>query len=151
MGTAGHRKMQYQYQHVKGRALVHLGAQRHGADDIQTGERNNLIIWSGCLLPACLACILTCSNFSSQTPMHSNLQLIGKWICHWQSMLTADDLLHAVSDLPLHADHNDIFRSSPEYRRRLFEKEDGPPDAQCLSYTHDRDYGAFKYGTPILV
>ena len=27
---------------------------------------------------------------------------------------------------------------------RLYEKEAGPPDVQCLSYTHDRDYGAFK-------
>mmetsp|Transcript_24608 Transcript_24608/g.68488 ORF Transcript_24608/g.68488 Transcript_24608/m.68488 type:complete len:370 (-) Transcript_24608:460-1569(-) len=86
MGTPHHRHVSHQYQHVVGRALMHLGAQRHGADDIQTGERNNLIIWN----------------------------------------------------------HNDIFRSSPEYLRRLYEKEAGPPDEQCLSYTHDRDYGAFK-------
>jgi len=86
MGTATHRKMTYQYQHVLGRCLVHLGSQRHGADDIATGERNNLIIWN----------------------------------------------------------HNDVFRASPAYLRRLYEKEDGPPDVQCLSYTHDRDYGAFK-------
>jgi hypothetical protein len=29
--------------HVRGRALIHLGAQRHGADDISGGERNNLV------------------------------------------------------------------------------------------------------------
>lgn len=55
MGAPNHRKLQYQYQHLAGRALVHLGAQRHGADDIQTGERNNLIIWSRCLIQAALS------------------------------------------------------------------------------------------------
>ena len=25
-----------------------------------------------------------------------------------------------------------------------YEKEQGPPDLQCLSYTHDRDYGEYK-------
>jgi len=86
MGSATHRQMVYQYQHVLGRCLVHLGAQRHGADDIATGERNNLIIWN----------------------------------------------------------HNFAFRESPAYLRRLYEPEGGPPDQMCLSYTHDRDYGAYK-------
>eukprot|EP00191_Tetraselmis_sp_GSL018_P013208 CAMPEP_0177578138 /NCGR_PEP_ID=MMETSP0419_2-20121207/175_1 /TAXON_ID=582737 /ORGANISM="Tetraselmis sp., Strain GSL018" /LENGTH=336 /DNA_ID=CAMNT_0019066535 /DNA_START=114 /DNA_END=1125 /DNA_ORIENTATION=+ len=86
MGTPAHRKATHKYQHVVGRALVHLGAQRHGADDIESGERNNLIIWN----------------------------------------------------------HNHTFRESPAYRRRLYQKEDGPPDLVCLSYTHDRDYGAYK-------
>jgi hypothetical protein len=26
--------------------VVHLGAQRHGADDITSGERLNLIVWN---------------------------------------------------------------------------------------------------------
>lgn len=34
------------YTHSPGRALVHLGRQRHGADDIASGERINLIVWS---------------------------------------------------------------------------------------------------------
>ena len=29
-----------------GRALLHLGSRRHGADDIASGERNNLIVWN---------------------------------------------------------------------------------------------------------
>ena len=32
--------------HRKGRAVFHLGHQRHGADDIETGERFNLIMWN---------------------------------------------------------------------------------------------------------
>ena len=41
-----HRKFFATYEHVVGRCLVHLGSRRHGADDIRTGERNNLIIWN---------------------------------------------------------------------------------------------------------
>eukprot|EP00966_Prymnesium_polylepis_P090364 2092814-Prymnesium_polylepis.1 len=33
------RRFQYRHTHVKGRAIMHLGHQRHGADDIETGER----------------------------------------------------------------------------------------------------------------
>ena len=36
----------YTYSHGIGRALIHLGRQRHGADDITSGERMNLICWS---------------------------------------------------------------------------------------------------------
>ena len=36
----------FQYEHVKGRAVVHLGSKRHGADDISSGTRRNLIIWN---------------------------------------------------------------------------------------------------------
>ncbi|CAE7777414.1 ICU11, partial [Symbiodinium pilosum] len=43
---ANHRKMQYTYSHEKGRAVIHLGRQRHGADDIESGERINFILWS---------------------------------------------------------------------------------------------------------
>ncbi len=28
--------------------------------------------------------------------------------------------------------------------KTVFQKESGPPDQRCLSYTHDRDYGAFN-------
>jgi len=48
-----------------------------------------------------------------------------------------------------------IWNQNYEYRRsnrwtrfhqqgRQYEKETGPPDRVCLSYTHDRDYGAYK-------
>lgn len=44
-GAENHRKQQYLYRHRKGRCVVHLGRQRHGADDIESGQRRNLIIW----------------------------------------------------------------------------------------------------------
>eukprot|EP00040_Diaphanoeca_grandis_P025988 m.144777 g.144777 ORF g.144777 m.144777 type:complete len:464 (-) comp30395_c0_seq2:25-1416(-) len=42
--------------------------------------------------------------------------------------------------------HNDYFRASPKFdaHQSNYEKESGPPDAVCVSYTHDRDYGNFK-------
>ena len=45
-GAAPHRRKTCAYQHQKGRCVVHLGAHRHGADDLQTGERLNLILWN---------------------------------------------------------------------------------------------------------
>ncbi|KAJ1463252.1 hypothetical protein M885DRAFT_475339 [Pelagophyceae sp. CCMP2097] len=45
-GAGDHRMLQSVVQHKPGRALVHLGRHRHGADDIQTGERFNLIVWA---------------------------------------------------------------------------------------------------------
>jgi len=41
-----HRKMQHTYIHEKGRAVIHLGRHRHGADNIESGERVNFILWS---------------------------------------------------------------------------------------------------------
>jgi len=46
MGHADHRKRSYVYSHKKGHCCWHLGRQRHGADDISSGERLNLIIWN---------------------------------------------------------------------------------------------------------
>ena len=88
MATSAHRKLSHVYGHELGRAVVHLGNQRHGADDIRSGERHNLIIWN----------------------------------------------------------HNHAYRNSHPARKRLdrYDGEAGPPDPQCLSYTHDRDYGEFK-------
>jgi hypothetical protein len=53
-----HRKYQFSYKHVKGRAVIHLGRHRHGAEDIipahysgsgddagVDSERLNLIMW----------------------------------------------------------------------------------------------------------
>lgn len=85
-GTPSHRHVSVTYQHVKGRAVMHLGAQRHGADEISKGERNNLIIWN------------------------------------W----------------------NSAYRAAGGNRARGFVPEDGEPDPQCLSWTHDRDYAAYK-------
>ena len=46
VGAPDHRHFAHKYAHVKGHCVVHLGAQRHGADDISEGERNNLIVWT---------------------------------------------------------------------------------------------------------
>ena len=86
MGEPAHRHLSYTYVHRKGHCVVHLGRRRHGADDIRSGERMNLIIWN----------------------------------------------------------HNLAYRASRAYtdlqHQRAYAKEAGPPDLQCLSYTHDRDY-----------
>lgn len=86
MGKANHRKHTYTFEHEKGAAVVHLGRKRHGADDISSGERLNLILWN----------------------------------------------------------HSYTYRQSTEYDEPPYVKEEGPPDEVCLSYTHDRDFGAFK-------
>jgi hypothetical protein len=45
-GAPDHRAASFQYQHIRGRGLLHLGRRRHGADDIQSGHRMNLIMWN---------------------------------------------------------------------------------------------------------
>ena len=90
MGEPAHRHLSHTYTHRKGRCVVHLGRRRHGADDIASGERMNLIIWN----------------------------------------------------------HNLAYRASRAsvglQRQRAYAREAGPPDLQCLSYTHDRDYLEYK-------
>mmetsp|Transcript_87251 Transcript_87251/g.194069 ORF Transcript_87251/g.194069 Transcript_87251/m.194069 type:complete len:195 (+) Transcript_87251:2-586(+) len=43
---ADHRKHLHTYKHVKGRCVVHSGKRRHGALQIETGERASLIMWT---------------------------------------------------------------------------------------------------------
>jgi hypothetical protein len=45
-GDPDHRQYSHRYHHQVGRAVLHLGSRRHGADDIATGRRMNLIVWS---------------------------------------------------------------------------------------------------------
>ena len=45
-GASDHRRNVCVAQHSIGRAVMHLGRQRHGADDLQWGERINLIVWA---------------------------------------------------------------------------------------------------------
>ena len=42
MGAGDHRQISHRYLHHKGRAVMHLGRRRHGADDISQGHRMNL-------------------------------------------------------------------------------------------------------------
>eukprot|EP01130_Rhizamoeba_saxonica_P005965 TRINITY_DN2364_c0_g1_i1.p1 TRINITY_DN2364_c0_g1~~TRINITY_DN2364_c0_g1_i1.p1 ORF type:complete len:432 (-),score=97.19 TRINITY_DN2364_c0_g1_i1:48-1343(-) len=47
-GTVGEdefMKLAKQYTHIPGRAVIHSGKHRHGAEDISSGERYNLILW----------------------------------------------------------------------------------------------------------
>jgi len=85
-GAPNHRQFVHTYQHQIGRAVLHLGSRRHGADDIESGNRTNLIIWN----------------------------------------------------------HNWEYRSRGGGRNVDYQPEEGPPSTVCLSYTHDRDYTAFK-------
>lgn len=41
-----HRRLGVTYRHLKGHAVIHAGRHRHGADDIQNGERVNFLLWS---------------------------------------------------------------------------------------------------------
>ena len=47
-GADTHRQFSLKYVHRLGRAVVHLGNRRHGADDIVSGQRVNLIVWCKC-------------------------------------------------------------------------------------------------------
>ena len=45
-GKPDHRKLVANYQHEIARAVLHLGTRRHGADDIESGTRVNMIVWN---------------------------------------------------------------------------------------------------------
>ena len=45
-GGAAHRRELCVLRHAKGRAVLHLGRQRHGADALTAGSRVNLIVWA---------------------------------------------------------------------------------------------------------
>ena len=49
-GTPKHRKHLHTYAHVKGRAVLHSGKRRHGAMNVETGERASLIMWTKSIL-----------------------------------------------------------------------------------------------------
>jgi len=46
VGAPDHRFFRTAYQHRLGYAVMHSGRHRHGAEDITSGERVNLIVWS---------------------------------------------------------------------------------------------------------
>ena len=45
-GTAEHRRHMHTYKHERGRCVLHSGKRRHGALDVETGERASLIMWT---------------------------------------------------------------------------------------------------------
>jgi len=89
-GAPDHRLHRRTYQHRVGRAILHLGRHRHGADNIIDGERLNLIVWN-----------------------------------------------HAYN-----------WRKSRGDDKDPISREKAPPDPECLSYTHDKDFGRFKRYPP---
>jgi len=46
VGAPDHRRESHRYKHSRGRAVMHLGRRRHGADDITDGHRLNLVMWN---------------------------------------------------------------------------------------------------------
>jgi len=88
MGDSDHRQFKVEYSHRPGWVICHMGRQRHGADNIDSGVRINLIHWN----------------------------------------------------------HNKVWRRSAEHMAHEYKQENGPPDLQCLSYTHDRDWEKYKGG-----
>lgn len=46
LNSQDHRKHSHTYIHEVGRAVMHLGNRRHGADNIESGVRTNLVMWS---------------------------------------------------------------------------------------------------------
>ena len=45
VGEANHRRETLNLRHSVGKAVIHLGAHRHGATDLRHGARQNLIVW----------------------------------------------------------------------------------------------------------
>ena len=45
-GSADNRKHLHTYSHIKGRCVLHSGKRRHGALNVETGERASLIMWT---------------------------------------------------------------------------------------------------------
>jgi hypothetical protein len=112
IGTSGHRHFNHCYKHQKGVALMHLGNRRHGADDIESGERYVWCVYDVCMMYDVLVIFLLATSFGRYN------------LIVWN--------------------HNLAYRASRLYAQheRSYEQEGGPPDRKCLSYTHDRDYGA---------
>ena len=52
VGDAAHRRATLRLRHAVGRAIVHLGAHRHGASELERGTRQNLIVWGRRQRPA---------------------------------------------------------------------------------------------------
>lgn len=111
-GAADHRKHRHSYFHRKaggsfqglfggqGRCVMHLGRRRHGADDITSGERLNLILWN-----------------------------------HSSTYRSSEE-----SESPEYIVESGALKLSKRSGGGL----PGAPDAVCVSYTHDRDFGHFK-------
>ena len=91
VGDTSHRQRSVTYRHAIGRAVIHLGAHRHGATDIMAGTRQNLIVWGFTRRPS---------------------------------------------------------EGAPAYHAARLHPAEGPPDLECLSWTHDVDFEQYRQLPP---
>ena len=118
-GSPTHRQFQQAYAHRAGRCLLHKGRHRHGAEDIASGERQNLVIWN--------------TNYK-----YRKSKRFRKDQAFREEVAPPDPrclrCTAATSSLPkphlIRTHPHLIFTSLPHPYR--------------LSYTHDRDYPLFK-------
>lgn len=119
------RTFTYRHTHVVGRAVVHLGHHRHGADDIVSGER-------------CARAPL-CALQPSAGPKRAITPLPP-------AALTARRRFNLIM-----WNKSSTYRLTQEFLakyRRAPEAGGAKPDLVCLSYTHDDDYEKFKVLSP---
>lgn len=112
VGEAGHRKHMHKYTHRLGRAVVHKGSHRHGADELEDGERISLIMWSR-------------SSSYRQSAKYLTSH-IGWRRTH-----------PGVAPPRGHGGRRPASATPAGWA----EVEVGAPDPICLSETHDADYG----------
>ena len=113
--TGNERRFSYRHKHVKGRAIIHLGHHRHGADDIVR-----------CCALTCRLCgKLTASAFA---PSRTTWQVTGERfnLIMWNKS----------SCFRLSREFMSKYSMAPSDR--------GTADIVCLSYTHDADYEDYQ-------
>lgn len=124
-----HRQFYKAFEHVRGRVLVHLGSRRHGADDIHTGERNNLIVWNQ-------------NQRYRDSAQYVNRQTYYPEAKVRRRVRRARSLLHSPA-LGLGTQRWRSTRRSSVPTAVRVPPAAQEPDPRCLSYTHDRDFGHF--------
>ena len=139
-GDSDYRKLQYTLQHVIGRAVVHLGRHRHGADDllppsVNVTTANNCppaIGGDSTSAPAIASnsSIITTSSSSSTATSSST------------NSITTSERLNLIMWL-----RSSAFRAAAAYGHinpdgfpRVPESSSSPPDICCLSKFNDPDY-----------
>mmetsp|Transcript_45485 Transcript_45485/g.119499 ORF Transcript_45485/g.119499 Transcript_45485/m.119499 type:complete len:654 (+) Transcript_45485:39-2000(+) len=119
VGESGHRMYTHRYAHQLGRAVLHKGAQRHGADEILEGERISLIMWAK-----------SSTYRMTDAYLHSHLG--------WRRTHPGKPAPRPRANA---GDGEAGHDSAATASLGAAEDEDGSPDPVCLSETHDADYG----------
>merc|ERR1712019_69801 len=87
--------------------------------------------------------LMGASNHRKHTCTYKHVK--GSCVCHvGRKRHGADDISRGERLNLILWNHSSTYRQSDEHEKPSFEKEEGPPDVVCVSYTHDRDYGNFK-------